>query len=82
MIRATIPAWVLTVLLAIALVTPIAICVVGGVAALLSALGDVAGAKCLARTALAGGLFWSVDLVCLLLALAIHTIGEKSEPLE
>lgn len=82
MIKATIPTWALAVLLVVGLALPIAICVVGGVAALLSALGDPAGAKCLARAALAGGLFWSVDLVCLLLALAIHAIGEKSEPLE
>lgn len=82
MIRATIPTWVLAVLLAIGLVLPIALCVVGGVAALLSALGDAAGAKCLARGALAGGILWSVDLVCLVLALAIHAVGEKSEPLE
>ena len=44
---------------------PITICVVVGVAALLGAMGDVAGGVMLHRLALGCGILWVIELICL-----------------
>jgi hypothetical protein len=62
-------------LLVAAILLPITICVVAGVAALLGAMGDDSGAGALRWIALAGGIVWVIDLVCLLVLLAISAIG-------
>jgi hypothetical protein len=62
-------------LLVAAILLPIAICVVAGVAALLGGMGDASGAGALRWIALAGGILWGVDLVCLVVLLAISAIG-------
>ncbi|MEX2113744.1 MAG: hypothetical protein WD845_11195 [Pirellulales bacterium] len=66
---------ILTVLLAIGCVAPVAIAIVVGVARLLGAMDDAAGALALERVALALGIVWAISLVCLLLALAINVLG-------
>jgi hypothetical protein len=70
-----IPRRALTLLLTTGCVLPVAITIVVGVARLLTAMGDEAGALALDRTALALGILWVIGLVCLLLALAIHILG-------
>jgi type VI protein secretion system component VasK len=62
------------------LLLPISLCVVLGVAALLGAMGDSAGGAVLQRIALAGGIFWIIDLICLLLVLAIGALRGPDEP--
>jgi len=59
---------------------PITLCVVLGVAALLEAMGDSLGGAVLQRIALAGGIFWIIDLICLLLILAIGALRGPDEP--
>jgi hypothetical protein len=57
------------------LLLPIALCVVMGVSALLSGMGDAAGGRALQYVAMAGGIVWIINLLCLLLVLAIGTLG-------
>ncbi len=66
-------------LVAAAILLPITICVVGGVAGLLGGMGDQWGGAVLLRIALAGGILWIIDLVCLVLVLAIGTLGGPDE---
>ena len=69
----------LMVLLSGACVLPVAIAVVVGVARLLGAMQDESGAAVLDRVALTLGILWAVDLVCLVMALAINTLGPPSD---
>lgn len=69
-----IPNYAILALLATALVLPITICVVLGVAALLQTMGDASGGYALNRIALVGGVLWAVDLICLVLLLAIGSL--------
>jgi hypothetical protein len=78
--RPLIPHRIVLALMAIAIVLPITICVVVGVAALLNEMGDIFGGAMLHRTALVLGIFWAVDLICLLLVLAIGTLRGPDEP--
>ena len=66
-------------LVAAAILLPITICVVVGVAALLVGMGDQWGGAVLLRIALAGGILWIIDLVCLVLLLAIGTLRGPDE---
>jgi hypothetical protein len=59
---------------------PITLCVVLGVAALLVQMGDTSGGGVLQRIALAGGILWAVDLICLVLIVAIGLIGWPGGP--
>ncbi len=73
----------LPALVAGAILLPISICVVLGVAWLLEAMGDPSGGAVLRRIALAGGVAWIIDLIVLLLALAVsnlHGVDERDEP--
>jgi hypothetical protein len=67
-------------LIAAALLLPITLCVVFGVAALLGAMGDSAGGAVLHRIALGCGILWGIDLICLVLVLAIGTLRGPDEP--
>ena len=64
-------------LLAVALVLPIAELVMQGLARLLAAMGDNAGAVVLDRISLAGGIVWTIDLIALLLVLAIRALPRE-----
>jgi hypothetical protein len=59
---------------------PITICVVVGVAALLTEMGDIAGGASLHRIALGCGILWAIEMICLLLVLAIGTLRGPDEP--
>jgi hypothetical protein len=71
---------ILVVLILAAILLPITLCVVLGVAALLAQMGDAAGGAVLCRIALAGGILWIVDLICLVLVLAIDSLRGPDEP--
>jgi len=66
-------------LLTAAVVLPIAISIVWAVGRLLLAMQDAAAATVLDRVALALGLAWLLDLVCLLLAVALRELGPPDE---
>lgn len=69
-------------LLAGVVLTPIAIVLLVGVASLLSAMQDAAGAALLSRAALGLGIVWIFLGVCLLLALAASSLDESKRPPE
>ncbi len=77
-----IPHRVVLALLTVAILMPIVICVVVGVAALLGGMGDIAGGAALHRVAMGGGILWVIDLICLLLVLAMGTLHGPDEPEE
>ncbi|MEK6249222.1 MAG: hypothetical protein N2C12_13655 [Planctomycetales bacterium] len=62
-------------LLVTALVLPIFLSVVWAVAHLLQAMGDLLWYQILLRVALLGSIAWVIELICLLLALAMHAMG-------
>jgi uncharacterized membrane protein YhaH (DUF805 family) len=70
----------LTILVTTACVLPIAIAVLLAVARLLGAMEDTAAAAVLDRVALAAGIVWAIDLVCLLLAQGINSLGSPPGP--
>jgi len=63
------------ILVAAACVFPLAIVVVLVAARLLDAMQDAAAAGVLDRVALAIGVLWAIDLLCLLLAVGINGLG-------
>jgi len=77
-----IPRRALTILVTLACVFPLAIAIVVGVARLLAAMDDAAAAKVLDRVALAVGILWAIDLVCLVVAIGINALGPPSAPIE
>ena len=77
--RPLIPNRIVLSLIAVAILLPITLCVVLGVAALLGQMGDAAGGAVLNRIALAGGILWAINLIFLLLALAVGSLGGPNE---
>ena len=77
--RPLIPDRIVLSLIVVAVLLPITLCVVLGVAALLAQMGDAAGGAVLHRIALAGGILWAIDLICLVLALAIGSLRGPDE---
>jgi hypothetical protein len=75
-----IPSRFLVGLILSGILLPIALCVILGVAALLVQMGDTAGGGVLYRVALAGGILWIVNLVCLVLGLAVNSLRGPDEP--
>jgi hypothetical protein len=69
----------LLILVFVGVIAPITVCVVLGVAALLTQMGDNAGGGVLYRIALGGGILWVVDLICLLLLLAIGAVSGPND---
>jgi hypothetical protein len=69
----------LTGLLGGVLVLPIAIVLVLGVARLLTAMGDAAGGTVLGWIALAGGILWGITMICLLVALGLHSLAPSDD---
>ncbi len=68
------------ILITAACVLPVAIVIVLGVARLLGAMQDDSAAVVLDRVALAIGILWAIDLVCLLVAQAINAVGPPGPP--
>jgi hypothetical protein len=76
----TIPHRLVLALVVAAILLPITLCVLLGVAWILSAMGDSLGGMVLRRISLAGGILWVVDLICLVLVLAIGAIRGPHDP--
>lgn len=71
---------VLVALVTAACTLPVAIVVVAAVGRLLGAMDDAGGAHALDRVALALGIVWVIDLVCLVLAVAITALEPPDRP--
>lgn len=71
---------VFAILVTSACILPVAIAIVLAVGRLLGAMQDEAGAAVLDRVALAIGILWAIDLVCLLVAQGINSLGPPSDP--
>jgi hypothetical protein len=71
---------VLTILVTAACVLPIAIVVILAVGRLLAAMQDAEAAAVLDRVALAIGITWAINLVCLLLAQGINALEKTPGP--
>ena len=67
-----IPRILITTAVLAAIVLPIAVAILCGVGSLLGALGDPAGSLGVSRMALACGILWGVDLICLVLMLGVN----------
>jgi len=75
MSRELVPRWAMMVLTVGAVLLPVAVLVILGTGELLGAMGDALGGTVLRRIALAGGILWVIDLLGLLLALALNSLG-------
>jgi hypothetical protein len=75
-----IPHRLILALVVAAVLLPITLCVVLGVASLLDAMGDSLGGLVLRRIALAGGILWGIDGICLVMVLAIGALCGPDEP--
>ncbi|MCC7083529.1 MAG: hypothetical protein IT427_00815 [Pirellulales bacterium] len=73
-----IPQRVILGLVAGAVGLPIVICVLLGLSHLLAAMNDQSGASAIGRLCLAAGAIWTIDLVALLVALAIDSLGRRN----
>ena len=71
---------VFAILVTSACILPVAIAIVLAVGRLLGAMQDEAGAAVLDRVALAIGILWAIDLVCLLVAQGINSLGPPADP--
>lgn len=65
-----------------ALLLPIAILLLLVVSKLVGAMGDAGGALFLGRTGIVVAVLWALDTICLVVALAINTLGGPDEPEE
>lgn len=75
-----IPRFLIVTGLAAAIVLPITIAVLCGVGSLLGALGDGPGSQAIGSLALACGILWVLDLVCLVLMLAFNAARVGTPP--
>lgn len=66
------------ILLIAAVVLPIIVAILSGAASLFASLGDATAAAFLGRAALAVGLAWTVELICLLLLLAWNSTADDA----
>jgi hypothetical protein len=71
---------VLAIFVTAACTLPMSIAIVLAVGRLLSAMQDASGAAVLDRVALAIGILWAIDLVCLLVAQGLNSLGPPSGP--
>ena len=71
---------ILRYLIAGVAVLPIAVCVILAVAALLGEMGDRPPQQSPLRwVALGVGIFWLIDLICLVLALGVNALADTDE---
>ena len=79
MAQKPIPQPVLFLLIAVALVLPIGLCMLLALGRLLAVMGDSTGGLVLDRIALAGGILWALDLICLILAQGINALADSND---
>ena len=65
-----------------AIVPPVAISLLVGLAALLAGMGDETGSLGTQRIALAVAVVWALDLIGLLVALGARAVGEPPSPMD
>jgi len=70
---------VLALLVCLALALPMVVIVLLAVAAVLGAMQDLVGQAVVERMALAGGVLWAIDLVLMLVAVAISSLGKGDD---
>ena len=70
---------IIALIIAGAIILPIAICLILGVAALLSAMGDTVGGGALRWVGLGCGIVWALDLILLVLVLSINSLSEPDD---
>jgi ABC-type antimicrobial peptide transport system permease subunit len=80
MTRKPVPQRILTPLVAIALALTVSLAVVLVVAGVLGKMGDATGQSVLDSVALGLGVFWLVDIVCLVLALGVNSLVDQAGP--
>ena len=67
----------IAILVAIALVFTISLVVIMAVACIIGKMGDTHGETVLEAVALAAGLGWAIDLICLVLALGVNSLYDS-----
>jgi len=75
-----IPRPLLLVLVALAVLLPMATVVLRAAGGLLGAMQDAAGAAVLVRVSQACGILWAIGLVVLLIGLALDALGNGNRP--
>ena len=73
------PRWVTLALLAGLLVMPIFIALLWGVSSLLTAMDDASGGYAARCIALACGVLWVADLVCLVLVQGLNSLDDSDQ---
>lgn len=79
MVRKPVSRRVFVPLVAVALVLTVALAVILVVARILGKMGDLDGQSVLDAIALALGVVWTIDVVCLVLALGVNTLFDGAE---
>jgi hypothetical protein len=75
-----IPHRLVILMIVAAILLPVTISVVFGVASLLMKMGDSTGGGVLHRISLGFGILWAIDLICLILVQGIGSLGGPDEP--
>jgi hypothetical protein len=78
--RKPVPQRILIPLVAIALALTVSLAVVLVIARVLGAMGDPVGQSVLDSVALGLGVFWLVDVICLVLALGVNSLVDQTGP--
>jgi len=73
--------WLIQLLVA-AILLPIVICVLVGVARLLAGMADASGAQVLDYLALGVAIVWVIDLLAILILLAIDSVSRGEGPVD
>lgn len=76
MTRKPIPKTALVWMMSVALVLTVALVVLLVTGHVLGKMGDATGQSVLDAIALAGGLLWAVNIICLVFALGVNAIGD------
>ena len=79
MSRDLVPRWIILLLIAGALILPIAICVILALSGLLDAMEDSKGGVALKYIALGGGILWVIDLVCLVVVQGLNSLIDRND---
>ena len=80
--RRSVPKPLIFFLVAAGVALPVAVCVCLAIGMLLRAMGDAVGGVVLTYVAWGFGGLWGVDLICLLLAAGINSLGDRDSPSE
>ena len=80
MTKQPVPPRILTPLVAVALALTVSLTVILVVARILGKMGDPTGQSVLDSVALGLGIFWLVDVICLVLALGVNSLADDSGP--